>query len=40
MKRNLSNIMLNGQKADLMNRISELNECIDLIDNKQQFYIK
>lgn len=31
-------IMLNKQKADLMNRISELNECVDFIDNKQQFY--
>ena len=32
------NIMLNKQKVNLMNRILELNECVDLIDNKQQFY--
>lgn len=31
-------IMLDKQKADLMNRIIELNECVDFIDNKQQFY--
>ena len=31
-------IMLNKQKVDLMNRILELNECVDFIDNKQQFY--
>lgn len=31
-------IMLDKQKADLMNRILELNECVDFIDNKQQFY--
>lgn len=31
-------IMLNEQKGDLMNRILELNECVDFIDNKQQFY--
>jgi DNA-binding transcriptional MerR regulator len=31
-------IMLNKQKIDLMNRILELNECVDFIDNKQQFY--
>ncbi|MFT8314285.1 MAG: MerR family transcriptional regulator [Clostridium sp.] len=30
--------MLNKQKVDLMNRILELNECVDFIDNKQQFY--
>jgi DNA-binding transcriptional MerR regulator len=30
--------MLNEQKVDLMNRILELNECVDFIDNKQQFY--
>jgi len=32
------NIMLNKQKVNLMNRILELNECVDFIDNKQQFY--
>ncbi len=31
-------IMLDKQKVDLINRISELNECVDFIDNKQQFY--
>jgi len=31
-------IMLDKQKSDLMNRILELNECVDFIDNKQQFY--
>ena len=31
-------IMLNKQKLDLTNRILELNECVDFIDNKQQFY--
>jgi MerR family transcriptional regulator, aldehyde-responsive regulator len=31
-------IMLDKQKVDLMNRIFELNECVDFIDNKQQFY--
>ncbi len=31
-------IMLDKQKADLIIKISELNECVDFIDNKQQFY--
>lgn len=31
-------IMLNKLKVDLMNRILELNESVDFIDNKQQFY--
>lgn len=31
-------VMLDKQKADLMIRISELNECIDFINNKQNFY--
>lgn len=31
-------IMLNKLKVDLMNRILELNESVDSIDNKQQFY--
>lgn len=31
-------IMLDKQKVDLINRISELNECVDFIDDKQQFY--
>jgi DNA-binding transcriptional MerR regulator len=31
-------LMLDKQKADLMIRISELNECVDFIDNKQKFY--
>ena len=30
--------MLNKQKVDLMNRIEELNKCVDFINNKQQFY--
>ena len=30
--------MLSKQKEDLMNRMLELNECVDFIDNKQQFY--
>lgn len=30
--------MLKKQKEELMNRISELNECVNFIDNKQQFY--
>jgi MerR family transcriptional regulator, aldehyde-responsive regulator len=31
-------IMLDRLKVDLMNRILELNESVDFIDNKQQFY--
>ena len=31
-------LMLDKQKADLMIRISELNECVNFIDNKQTFY--
>lgn len=31
-------IMLNKHKIDLMKKISELNECVDFIDSKQQFY--
>lgn len=31
-------IMLNEHKIDLMKKISELNECVDFIDSKQQFY--
>lgn len=31
-------IILDKQKDELMNRISELNECVNFIDNKQQFY--
>lgn len=31
-------IMLDKQKNALMNKISELNECVDFVDNKQQFY--
>jgi MerR family transcriptional regulator, aldehyde-responsive regulator len=31
-------IMLDKQKVELMNRISELNKCVDFIDTKQQFY--
>ena len=31
-------IMLDKQKADLIIKISELNECVNFIDNKQQFY--
>lgn len=31
-------LMLDKQKAELMFRISELNECVDFIDNKQKFY--
>ena len=31
-------LMLNKQKTDLMIRISELNACVDFIDNKQLFY--
>lgn len=31
-------IMLDNQKVDLINRISVLNECVDFIENKQQFY--
>ncbi len=31
-------IMLDKQKVNLINRIIELNECVDFIDNKQQFY--
>ncbi|WP_088225122.1 MerR family transcriptional regulator [Desulfosporosinus sp. FKB] len=31
-------IMLDKLKVDLMNRIVELNESVDFIDNKQQFY--
>ena len=31
-------LMLDKQKTDLMIRISELNACVDFIDNKQQFY--
>lgn len=30
--------MLNKSKESLLNRIKELNECIDFIDNKQSFY--
>lgn len=30
--------MLKKQKEELMHRISELNECVNFIDNKQQFY--
>lgn len=31
-------IILDNQKAELIIRISELNECVSYIDNKQQFY--
>ncbi len=31
-------MMLDNQKEDLLNRISELNECIEFIDTKQEFY--
>ena len=31
-------IMLNRQKEDLLNTISELSECVDFIDKKQEFY--
>lgn len=31
-------IMLDRLKVELMNRILELNESVDFIDNKQQFY--
>ncbi len=31
-------VMLDKQKAALIIKISELNGCIDFIDNKQQFY--
>lgn len=31
-------VMLDRQKTDLMIRISELNKCVDFIDNKQKFY--
>ena len=31
-------IMLDRLKVDLMNRILELNESVDFIDDKQQFY--
>lgn len=30
--------MLDKSKESLLNRIKELNECIDFIDNKQSFY--
>lgn len=31
-------VMLDKQKAALIIKISELNGCVDFIDNKQQFY--
>jgi MerR family transcriptional regulator, aldehyde-responsive regulator len=31
-------IMLDKQKAEIMDKISELNKCVDFIDEKQQFY--
>ena len=30
--------MLNKSKESLLNKINELNKCIDFIDNKQSFY--
>ena len=30
--------MLDKSKESLLNRIKDLNECIDFIDNKQPFY--